>query len=101
MNNTLSCENCITRKLEALLKNICLIQGITIDQIKSKSRDRKILYTRHCFCKMAQFFYSASSSVIGLIINRGHCAVLNSIKQVEEVKEIRSFYDEIIAEMNI
>jgi hypothetical protein len=78
--------------LYMVLKEVSDITGISIDALKSKSRQADISVARQIYFKRAKMQTKQSLARIGLIVNRDHATALHGIKQVEEVYELGNLY---------
>jgi len=71
--------------LDDLLKDVSEYTGISIENLKSKSRDRPFVYARNLFCFAAKAIYQhAGTTAIGKIINRDHATVLHSLRMAND-----------------
>ena len=64
--------------------------GVTLDELKSKSRIRSIVEARHLFCYFAHE-RGYTYTYIGKFINRDHSSVING---KSNVTDLRKFNDE-------
>jgi chromosomal replication initiation ATPase DnaA len=71
--------------LEQLLKDVSDYTGISIENLKSKNRDRPYVYARNLFCFAAKAIYQhVGTTAIGRIINRDHATVLHSLRMAND-----------------
>ena len=72
------------QSLHDILEVVCADNNVSIDEVKSKSRERYIVDTRHLFCYIARLHRSNFPyRAIAETINRSHCNCINSIKVVK------------------
>jgi chromosomal replication initiation ATPase DnaA len=96
------CENCIKRKLNDLLQRIGNATGTTPEQLRSKSRKRMYDYPRFIYYKLSREVYKEfSETEIGSSINRSRYMVKHGINRIEEVREAKEYYEEIVGELGI
>jgi len=86
---------------EIIVNRICKIQGITIDQLQSKIRDRDIVDTRVCVSQsLYDYFPKMSQEKIGMFINRDHSTVKHHFKIVEDVTDVKRIYQDIKTQLS-
>ena len=69
------------QKLEYILNAVAEEWGVTVAQIKSKSRKREYVEPRQIYCKLAKKFTGMPFAAIGQTLEgRDHTTVLHSIK---------------------
>ena len=70
------------RFCEELLMRCCEVFDVPFDEVKSKKREKSMVFARQAFCYLAKKEKYTLGN-IGKLINRDHSTVLYSIKQVE------------------
>ena len=86
----------LKNKLKQLLKEIAVCSGVSISDLRSKKRDREIVYTRQVYCFIARKLYpNAIFSMIGEAIDKDHSTVIHSIDEIGRVNEKWAFYMDI------
>ena len=79
--------------------------GITVDQIKSKSRVREVTQIRQLLCYLAGELTNDSLKQIGRFINRDHSTVIHSkrttLDLLETDRKVRNKFYPILAYFNI
>lgn len=73
-------------ELKETLKWVCEYTGQSINDVKSRKRDRPIATARHLYCYLARKHFGNSGYTltdIGRLIKRSHDVVIHSIKVVE------------------
>jgi len=99
-------DDCKTN-INALLIAICDIKGVTVEQIRSKSRRRELVDVRHAFGAIAREVFPPekyprmSLNKIGGYIGKGHCDILRYITEIKNVKEKRNIYLDIKEKLNL
>lgn len=79
--------------IKVLFSEVCRVTGFTEAEMKSKSRERELVYARHSFCAIARKLFSRISlEKIGELVCRDHSQVFYYIKDVEDVKEKQEAY---------
>lgn len=85
-----------------LYNQICEITECSMEDIGSKSRKPKLVFTRATFAVLAKKQYpELSLELIGHLMNRDHSSVTVMIQQVKDVKEKREFFFKIQKELQI
>ncbi len=81
---------------ETIVNRVCKIQGITIEQLQSRSRKREIVETRVCVSQLLHdYFPKMSQTRIGRFSNKDHTTVEHHFKVASDVKEVRKLYLDI------
>jgi chromosomal replication initiation ATPase DnaA len=79
--------------LKKLLEDVGEVNGYSVEQMKSKNRVYPLPYARSSFAVIAKEAYpSASSELIGSMVNKDHSTVIAMYKRVEEVREAQAYY---------
>lgn len=81
--------------LEAILKEVSDVTGISLPDMKSRSRKREVAEARQFYFKRARVFTTAGSGLIGSLVGRDHATTLYGIKVVDNVREVRSKYEKL------
>jgi len=81
--------------LEAILKEVSDVTGISICDLNSRSRIREIAEARQFYFKRARVLTTAGSGMIGSLVGRDHATVLYGIKVVDNVREVRIKYKKL------
>ena len=93
--------------INALLSAICDIKGVTVEQVRSKSRKRELVDVRHSFGVIAKETFPKekyprmSLKKIGSYIGKGHCDILRYINEVRDVREKRAVYQDIKEQLKL
>ena len=83
-----------------IISRICLITGITTDDIRSEKRNRHISESRSCASYLIHFFHpNLTLKAVGKYTNKDHSTVLHHYKTVESVKEVRELYEKLRREI--
>ena len=99
-------DDCRTN-INALLSAICDIKGVTVEQVRSKSRKRELVDVRHAFGAIARETFPIekyprmSLNKIGGYISKGHCDILRYISEVRDVKEKKMVYLDIKEQLKL
>jgi chromosomal replication initiation ATPase DnaA len=89
------------KTLDECFKIVSLILGVTPEQLKYKTRcKREVSDARFVFFKVARENTKCSTSEIGRYVNRDHATVLNGIKQLDEIDEIKQMYKKVTEAMS-
>jgi len=78
--------------LESILLDVSTATGVSVDDMKGKSRIREYVLARQFYCKIAKDSTAYSFRSIGAYINRDHATVIHSVKVVENVREVAKWY---------
>lgn len=82
--------------IDKILHDVSEKTGISVARIISKESIREVAEARFFFCYRAKLLTGCSLSFIAKKINnRTHSAVINAIKQVQDVKQLRERYAEL------
>jgi chromosomal replication initiation ATPase DnaA len=85
---------------DALINRICAIQGVTIDQLRSRVRKREVVETRQCVSQiLSDYFPKFSQARIGMYTNKDHATVIHHMKSVRDIKEVRRLYERLRNEL--
>ena len=87
--------------IDTLFDDVCRITGFTGNELKSKSRDRDLVYARHSWSYIAHKVFGVSSSEIGKFISRDHATVLRYYNEVKNVKEKSEACSKIWTKLNL
>jgi len=88
-------------KLEKLLRDICKAAGVSVYEIRAKSRKREYHDIRIIFCYMAREIYHASYELIDKIINRKYGTARRNHQKSIRIPEVWAHYNEIKQIMRI
>ena len=87
--------------LKKLLLRICFETEYTLNEFKRSCKKPEIADIRAAYFQIAkESFPDASHSLIGSMINRDHSTVTAGIKKVNNVKEVRKVYENLLAKLN-
>jgi hypothetical protein len=83
-------------ELSEILEEVSQKSRIPVDVLKSPCKKRELADARFMYYKRAKEILGSSVSYasIGVEVGKNHATVLNGIKRVEEVKELRDMYEE-------
>ena len=87
--------------IDTLFVDFCRITSYSEKELKSKIRDRDIVYARHSWSFIAHKVFGVSSSEIGKFINRDHATVLRYYNEVKNVKEKSEACNKIWTKLNL
>jgi chromosomal replication initiation ATPase DnaA len=80
------------KKLEYILNAVAEEWGVTVAQIKSKSRKREYVEPRQVYCKLAKKFTDMALAAIGATLEgRDHTTVLYSIHTINNLIETEPY----------
>lgn len=79
--------------LERILYEVSKLTGIPVEYFRSKTRQRNICEARQIYFKRAREMTCKTLYEIGALVNRDHATVMNGIKIVNDVKELRERYE--------
>jgi chromosomal replication initiator protein len=68
---------------EVILETAASRFGVTVEDLKGKSREARIVNARHVAMSLMRVFFECSFADIGKVFNRGHATVMNACKRVE------------------
>lgn len=57
--------------------------GVTVEDLKGKSKESRIVNARHVAMSVIRVFFDCSFADIGNVFNRGHATVMHACKRVE------------------
>ena len=81
---------------EFIIKSVCEICNITLDDLRSKKRDWDIGDPRACCSVLLKDYHPRMSYTrIGLYLRRDHSTILSHFEKVREVKEIKELYEKL------
>jgi len=75
-------------RIDILIDTVCQFYNITIDELKSRSRQGYIVEARRMYCYLARVLTPKSLKDIGLKIDRDHATVLHQYKNMAGYVEI-------------
>jgi len=81
--------------LGSILIEVASVMQVSIELLKSKTRERDIAVARQIYFKRAKLFTKASLSKIGAMVNRDHATVIHGINVVDECPTVRDRYEEL------
>jgi len=67
----------------AILEAATLQFGVTVGDLKGKSKESRIVNARHVAMAVMRVFFECSFADIGRVFNRGHATVMHACKRVE------------------
>ena len=91
--NTPICFDCICR-LEVsspiinILREVSKITGVSIPDLKSKSKERGVAESRWIFFYLCRKLSSKSLAVIGSMLNQDHSTVKNGLNEINNLLEL-------------
>jgi hypothetical protein len=80
-----------------------VVEIVTQLDLKTKTRDRRLAYSRNVYFKLARVLTSYSLNDIGKLVNRDHCTVIHGIKQFDNgilEDEYYSLYSKLFADLS-
>lgn len=76
-----------------LISRVCLLSGITVDEIRSEKRNRNINDARMCASRLLRDqFPKLSFSKIGGYLCRDHSTILHHCAMINNCKELNTMY---------
>jgi hypothetical protein len=81
--------------LDKLLEMTCFAKGTTMDGVKSRNRNRDNSDTRFAYFILAKQYTIESDTNIAKIVYRSRCDVNHALKNLTEVKEIKSIIESV------
>lgn len=75
-------------KTETLLRLICDMAGVTIEQLKSRNRGRTLVMARYVFYHYARLYLNMTYKDIGDVFGNDHSTVLHGISMIKDMIEI-------------
>jgi hypothetical protein len=75
--------------LKQILDEVCLIFGLTEDELRGKRRSRGLVMPRHIFSYMAQVYGNVSCVDTGKFIDRDHSTTLWSREVIENMLAVK------------
>jgi len=83
-DNQVSSENL----QKEIMRIVCHVYGVTRDLMIGPNRTQPLANARHAYCQLCSALDPSATLVqIGQSIGRGHCAVINSIKKCNALRE--------------
>lgn len=79
--------NAYRRDANTIIKLVYDKYGVTQKQIKSTSRERKLVYPRHIIMYLLQKYSKMSLKCIGEIFNRDHTTVMHARTSIQNLME--------------
>jgi chromosomal replication initiation ATPase DnaA len=70
-------------RYRAILETAAYQFGVTVKDMKGKSREIRIVNARHVAMSLMRVFFECSFADIGRVFNRGHATVMNACQRVE------------------
>ncbi len=71
--------------MDKILSEVCAYYHISVDAVKSPSRNKEIVLPRHVFAYIAKDLTQTSFTTIGKKLNRDHTTILHSVEKVESL----------------
>tara|TARA_R110000751_G_scaffold10493_1_gene38302 strand:- start:179 stop:565 length:387 start_codon:yes stop_codon:yes gene_type:complete len=68
-------------RFKEIIKTACLVNNLTIDELKSKSRLRHIVDSRRMVFSVARDLLKMSYKKIGSVFNMNHATIIHHVKQ--------------------
>jgi hypothetical protein len=81
--------------LDLVLNVTILASGISYNELKSKTRKRKITEVRHAYMIVARDFTKASNSMITSKVNRDHSTLNHALKIRNNIPNIKKYVNSI------
>jgi chromosomal replication initiator protein len=78
--------------LERILFEVSKLTWVPIEYLRSKTRQRNVCEARQIYFRRAREMTTNTLYEIGALVNRDHATVMNGIKIVNDVKELRERY---------
>jgi len=79
--------------LDDILNTISIRTRISLDELKSKTRERPVADARFVYFRRAREKTTLSSSAIGEKVNREHATVLHGIEEALSTKAVIELYE--------
>lgn len=88
------------KTLDECFKIVSKVLGVKQELLMHKKRGvREVSDARFVFFKVAHENTKCSISAIGRYVNRDHATVLNGIKKLDEIDEIKEMYNKVTEAM--
>lgn len=78
--------------LPHILHQVSKMTGISIEELKSKSRKREVVDARFVYYRHARATTRESLARIGKLVKRDHSGVVHGIREAHQVKEVKDLY---------
>ena len=91
--NSMKYVNSTSPELDVILREICNKEKLPIDILKSNCKVRKVTEARQFYYKRARELTGKTFSEIGKVVNRNHATVLNGIRVVNDIGELKKRYN--------
>lgn len=78
--------------LPHILHQVSKMTGISIEELKSKSRKREVVDARFVYYRRAKEKTRHSLIEIGKLVHRDHTTVLHGIKEANKTREVQKLY---------
>lgn len=83
-------------ELDSVIDIIAREMDVSVDEIKSKKRTKKITEARQLYMYFARELLNESLVAIGKTVDRDHSTVLHGIKKIEQKMTTDNFFHEIV-----
>lgn len=78
--------------MDTIANEVCIYYDINLNDLKGRSRIRKIVEAREIFCMLSKVFTKVKTSVIARYLNRDHSTITNAIdKYGDDYKTDKAF----------
>lgn len=84
--------------LPHILHRVSKMTGISIEELKSKSRKREVVDARFVYFRRAKEKTKHSLAEIGKIVHRDHTTVQHGIKEANQTREVMRLYKKCFAD---
>lgn len=82
--------------VESLVDEICTLSGVTLDQVKSRKKKRKLTDVRAIISNLTyEMFPTLTLNEIGDLTGRNHSTVLHHFEMVNRILELKREYSRI------
>jgi chromosomal replication initiation ATPase DnaA len=92
-------EISLNKKKDIVIRNVCDYYGVTPEEIKGRSRKKKISDSRQMVIFLLVRDYKLTTSKAGLLVRRDHATAIHSVKVIEDritlYKNIKEDLDKI------
>jgi|LakMenEpi03Aug12_release.lakeMendotaPanAssembly.Ray.scaffolds.fasta_scaffold605827_2 chromosomal replication initiation ATPase DnaA len=86
MKNTMFDET----RYKVILETSAYQFGVSVEDIKGKSREARIVNARHVAMSLMRVFFECSFADIGKVFNRNHATVMSACRRVEQNKTLQA-----------
>ena len=62
--------------------------GVTLDEMRSSNRHRRIVEARHTWCWMMNKYSNLTRKEVGHVLNRDHSSISHAVKSMRDLLEV-------------